>query len=306
MDSAVQEQSEMQADTAPVVMQADTVQGGVVRVVEAMLFATAAPLTTNAIRERLPEGADVGGALMELQRQYESRGVTLSEMDGTWAFRTAPDLGEALQIRREVRRKMSRAGMETLAIIAYHQPVTRAEIENIRGVETNKGTLDVLMETGWIKPGRRRETPGRPLTWVTTASFLDHFGLESLSDLPGLDDLKSSGLLDRRPAIETLAATGSLFGDEAAIEADAAAGDDDEEEEEEGEFNEDALMSEDDEDESGAGSFEEEEPGGDESDDEDVADEGEEDSDDEEDEDGDDEDEDEDDFEEDDEEEEEN
>ena len=183
------------------------------RALEAILFATAQPMTTNALRERMPEGADVGGMLLGLQREYETRGVHLTEKDGTWAFRTAHDLADVMRVKREVQRKLSRSAMETLAIVAYHQPVTRAEIENIRGVATNKGTLDILMEVGWVRPGRRRETPGRPLTWVTTAAFMDHFGLESLMDLPGLDELKSSGLLDRRPAIETLGGTGDLFGD---------------------------------------------------------------------------------------------
>ena len=191
------------------------------RLLEAMLFATGEPLTVSAMHERLPEGADVGGMLMELQKRYEKRGVHLLEMNGTWAFRTAVDLGDALSLHKEVQRKLSRAAMETLAIVAYHQPVTRAEIENIRGVATSKGTLDVLMEAGWVKPGRRRETPGRPLTWVTTAGFMDHFGLESMTDLPGLDELKASGLLDRRPAIDTVKMTGELFGaDEADLEAD--------------------------------------------------------------------------------------
>lgn len=183
------------------------------RAVEAILFATTEPMSTNAIRDRLPEGADVGGLLMALRDQYAGRGVTLTEKDGTWAFRTATDMADVLRVKREVQRKLSRSAMETLAIVAYHQPVTRAEIENIRGVVTNKGTLDILMEVGWVRPGRRRETPGRPLTWVTTAAFMDHFGLQSLMDLPGLDELKSSGLLDRRPAIETIGGTGDLFGD---------------------------------------------------------------------------------------------
>lgn len=182
------------------------------RVIEALLFASAEPLTTNAIRERVADDSvDVGGLLMELQKHYEERGVNLVEMEGSWAFRTATDLGDVLQITKEVQRKLSRAAMETLAIVAYHQPVTRAEIENIRGVATHKGTLDVLMEAGWVKPGRRRETPGRPLTWVTSTSFLDHFGLEALTELPGLDEMKASGLLDRRPAIETVPGTGELF-----------------------------------------------------------------------------------------------
>jgi len=188
--------------------------GEPMRVLEAMLFASAEPLTLNAMRARLPEDSDLGGMLMDLQKNYESRGVRLVEMNGSWAFRTATELADALSISREVKRKLSRAAMETLAIIAYHQPVTRAEIENIRGVAIHKGTIDVLMECGWVKPGRRRETPGRPLTWVTTTEFMDHFGLESLNDLPGLDDLKASGLLDRRPAIDALT-TGDLFGEEA-------------------------------------------------------------------------------------------
>jgi len=185
-----------------------------IRVLEAMLFASAEPLGVNAIRERLGDGADVGALLAELKATYAERGVQLVEMDGSWAFRTAADLGEALKITREVQRKLSRAAMETLAIVAYHQPVTRAESENIRGVATHKGTLDVLVEAGWVKPGRRRESPGRPLTWVTSTAFLDHFGLESITDLPGLDDLKASGLLDRRPAIDTIPGTGDLFGDD--------------------------------------------------------------------------------------------
>jgi segregation and condensation protein B len=183
------------------------------RALEAILFATNEPMTPNMLRERMPEGADVGGMLLALREEYAVRGVNLVEKDGYWAFRTSTDLADVMRIKKEVQRKLSRSAMETLAIVAYHQPVTRAEIENIRGVVTNKGTLDILMEVGWIRPGRRRETPGRPLTWVTTNSFMDHFGLSSLMDLPGLDELKSSGLLDRRPAIETIGGTGDLFGD---------------------------------------------------------------------------------------------
>ncbi len=186
---------------AEITAQADAVHK---RLLEAILFASAEPLPTRALHERMPEGADVGGLLMELRRDYEGRGIELVEREGAWAFRTAPDLGEMLVLQRQVQRRLSRAGMETLAIIAYHQPVTRAEIENIRGVATHKGTLDALMEMGWIKPGRRREAPGRPLTWVTTTAFMDAFSLESLMDLPGMDDLKAAGLLDRRPAIEAI------------------------------------------------------------------------------------------------------
>ena len=227
------------------------------RVLEAMLFASATPLTLNAMRERLPENADLGGMLMALQKTYEARGVRLVEMNGSWAFRTAAELADALSVSREVQRKLSRAAMETLTIIAYHQPVTRAEIENIRGVDTNKGTLDVLMECGWIKPGKRRETPGRPLTWVTTTSFMDHFGLESLNDLPGLDELKASGLLDRRPAIDALT-TGDLFAaEEAQLEEDAEEyEEEDAADEEESSFAEEADEDED-EDEEEVTSFEE-------------------------------------------------
>lgn len=190
----------------------------ILRLVEAILFAAAEPLSIDDLHERLPEGADVGSALMQLQTLYDGRGVQLVEIDRCWAFRTAPDLAEALSIERTVEKKMSSAALETLAIVAYHQPVTRAEIENIRGVSTSRGTLDLLIETGWVKPGRRRESPGRPLTWLTTTNFLDHFGLESLIDLPGLDDLKASGLLDRRPAIDALG-HGDLFGEEAENDA---------------------------------------------------------------------------------------
>lgn len=217
-----------------------------IRVLEAMLFASAEPLSLNAMRERLPENTDLGGMLMELQQTYEGRGVHLIEMEGTWAFRTASDLGDALKISKEVQRKLSRAAMETLAIVAYHQPVTRAEIENIRGVVVHRGTLDVLMECGWVKPGRRRETPGRPVTWVTTTAFMDHFGLESMNDLPGLDELKASGLLDRRPALEALPLTGDLFDDEGEIEADAYADDDETDEDFEEGFSADDTEEDDD------------------------------------------------------------
>lgn len=182
------------------------------RLIEALLFASPEPLTVNAIRERMPDGADVGGLLMELQKSYEGRGVALLNMDGHWAFRTSADLANALSMKKDIQRKLSKAAMETMAIVAYHQPVTRPEIENIRGVAISNGTLDVLMECGWVKPGRRRETPGRPLTWVTTPAFLDHFGLSAITDLPGMDELKASGLLDSRPAIAVT--TGNLFGAE--------------------------------------------------------------------------------------------
>ena len=175
-----------------------------VRLVEALLFAAAEPLGDAVLRARLPEEADLAAILADLGRLYEGRGVNLIGVAGGWAFRTAPDLTSRMPIPRDVPRKPSRAAVETLAIIAYHQPVTRAEIESIRGVTTSKGTLDILMEAGWIHPGRRRASPGRPLTWISTKAFLDHFGLAALDDLPGVEELKSAGLLDPRPAIDAL------------------------------------------------------------------------------------------------------
>ncbi len=196
------------------------------RLLEAVLFAAVEPLSTLALHERMPEGTDVGTLLMQLKRDYDGRGVELVEMEGMWAFRTASDLGERLALEKNVQRKLSRAAMETLAIIAYHQPVTRAEIENIRGVATHRGTLDLLIEAGWIKPGPRRETPGRPITWTTAPAFLDQFSLGSIVDLPGLDELKASGLLDRRPAIDAIPGTtdesGDLFDSEEELEQDTS------------------------------------------------------------------------------------
>jgi segregation and condensation protein B len=163
---------------------------------EALLFAAAEPLSEAALAERLPKGADVLPLLEQLAARYEKRGVNLVRVAGKWSFRTAPDL--AFLLRREVAetRKLSRAAIETLAIIAYHQPVTRAEIEQIRGVTVSKGTVDVLLEVGWIKPRGRRRVPGRPLTFGTTDLFLTQFGLDTLTDLPGLDELKTAGFLD--------------------------------------------------------------------------------------------------------------
>ena len=177
-----------------------------VRLLEAILFAAADPVSEDALASRLPEGADVKALIGELQQMYAGRGVNLTRVAGKWAFRTAPDLGNILRIERSFVRKLSRAAVETLATIAYHQPVTRAEIEEIRGVQLSKGTFDTLFESGWIKPVGRRRTPGRPVTWGTTDSFLVHFGLESVSDLPGMDELKAAGLLDARPAGAIIAA----------------------------------------------------------------------------------------------------
>jgi len=175
-----------------------------VRLVEALLFAATAPLDAASLRARLPARADLAAILDDLRALYRGRGVELVEVAGGWAFRTATDLAPALRLEVPTPRKLTRAALETLAIIAYHQPATRGEIESIRGVATSKGTLDALMEAGWIGPGRRRQSPGRPLTWVTTKAFLDHFGLAGLDDLPGVEDLKAAGLLDARPAIATL------------------------------------------------------------------------------------------------------
>jgi len=171
-----------------------------VRLLEAILCAAADPVSEDALASRLPEGVDVKALIGDLQQMYAGRGVNLTRVAGKWAFRTAPDLGNILRIERSFVRKLSRAAVETLATIAYHQPVTRAEIEEIRGVQLSKGTFDTLFESGWIKPVGRRRTPGRPVTWGTTDSFLAHFGLESVSDLPGMDELKAAGLLDARPA----------------------------------------------------------------------------------------------------------
>lgn len=166
-----------------------------VRAVEAVLFAATEPMTAEAIRAHVGDG-DVKGALAVLAEDYAGRGINLVQRADRWHFETAPDLAHLLRRDRDEARKLSRAGIETLAIIAYHEPVTRAEIEAIRGVQISRGTLDVLMEAGWVRPAGRREVPGRPLMFATTPGFLDHFGLESRRDLPGIDDLKAAGLLD--------------------------------------------------------------------------------------------------------------
>jgi segregation and condensation protein B len=168
------------------------------RMVEALLFAAATPLTIDELAARLPQGTDVVALLRELQGHYVERGVNLVQVAGKWAFRTAGDLSFLLSRETVEQRKLSRAALETLSIIAYHQPVTRAEIEAIRGVMTGRGTLDVLMETGWIRMRGRRRAPGRPVTYGTTEAFLSHFGLDTLADLPGVDELRAAGLLDNR------------------------------------------------------------------------------------------------------------
>jgi segregation and condensation protein B len=181
------------------------------RLVEAVLFAAGEPLTEETLARRLGDGADPGGLLRELAGHYAGRGVNLVRLAGGWAFCTAPDLAPALRIERPVARKLSRAAVETLAVIAYHQPVTRAEIEEIRGVGLGKGTIDTLMEGGWVRPRGRRMTPGRPLLWTTTPDFLRQFGLDSLDDLPGIEELRTAGLLDLTPP--TLGEVGAEAGD---------------------------------------------------------------------------------------------
>ena len=169
-----------------------------VRMAEAIVFASAEPVSEKALAARLPDGLDIAEIMRELQRLYQNRGVTLVRVGQAWAFRTAGDLAFLMSRDAVQQKKLSRAALEVLAIIAYHQPVTRAEIEEIRGVETSKGTLDTLMETGWVRMRGRRRAPGRPVTYGTTESFLDHFGLEELRDLPGIEELKGAGLLSPR------------------------------------------------------------------------------------------------------------
>lgn len=168
------------------------------RHLEALLFAAVEPIDVQTLRERMPEDADVGALLARLTRDYEGRGVNLVRVADRWRFQTAPDLAPHLVDVKEARRKLSNAALETLAIVAYHQPVTRAEIEDVRGVAVSKGTLDVLMELGWLRLRGRRRSPGRPVTYGTTDGFLAHFNLETISDLPGREDLKAAGLLDPR------------------------------------------------------------------------------------------------------------
>jgi segregation and condensation protein B len=177
---------------------AGAVRAEELRLLEAMLFASAEPLDEATLAARLPADVDVPAALARLQEDYAVRGVNLVRVGGKWTFRTAGDLSWLLSKETIETRKLSRAAIETLAIIAYHQPVTRTEIEDIRGVSTSKGSVDVLLQTGWIRPRGRRKAPGRPVTYGTTETFLSHFGLDALDDLPGVEELKGSGLLDGR------------------------------------------------------------------------------------------------------------
>lgn len=178
------------------------------RMVEAVLFASAEPVSVRDLEARMPHGCDAAEALVRLRKRYEGRGVQVLKVGDAWAIRTAPDLGFLMRKETVETRKLSRAAIETLAIIAYHQPVTRAEIEEIRGVSVSRGTVDQLLEMEWIRFGRRKMTPGRPVTFVVTPEFLDHFGLESARDLPGLKELRSAGLLENRPPPSALPTAG--------------------------------------------------------------------------------------------------
>jgi len=196
MDDETEDNAEEQEAAASNVTQLP--QSGMqhLRMLEAMLFASARPLSEKELSERMPDGIDVGAMLAELKDVYEKRGVILDKVAEKWVFRTASDLNYLFQKEAVEPKRLSKAAIETLAIIAYHQPVTRAEIEEIRGVTVSKGTLDLLLDVGWIRLRGRRRTPGRPITYGTSDAFLEHFGLENVGDLPGLDDLKAAGLLE--------------------------------------------------------------------------------------------------------------
>ena len=206
-------------------------RGEKLRILEALLFAATDPLDEAFLSRHLPEGDDIAALLDELKGIYIGRGVNLQRIGGRWAFRTAPDLAYLLERHAKSERRLSKAALETLAIIAYHQPVTRAEIEDIRGVSTSKGTLDVLLETTWVRPRGRRRAPGRPITYGTTAAFIDHFGLDGIGDLPGLSELKGSGLLDSNLppgfSVPTPTDVADLMPDELPLDADPDGDEDD-------------------------------------------------------------------------------
>jgi segregation and condensation protein B len=200
------------------------------RIVEAFLFASPEPVSEKEIAGRLPQGTDVPALLVELMGHYEGRGVEPVKTAERWSFRTAADMAPKLKIRLKQSRRMSRAALETMAIIAYHQPVTRAEIEEIRGVSLSKGTLDLLLEIGWIRPSGRRKVPGKPLQWRTSDGFLEHFGLDRIDDLPGKEEMKAAGLLDRRPDLPPIGLLKDHLGADAAEDVDEDGGETDESE----------------------------------------------------------------------------
>ena len=185
-----------------------------IRLIEALLFSAKTPLSVEMISEHIPEVEDITGLLGEIAAHYSERGVNIVNVAGGWTFRTAPELAPILRRETEVQRKLSRAALETLAIVAYHQPVTRVEIEQIRGVTVSKGTLDILFDMGWVAPRGRRRTPGRPVMWVTTDVFLEHFGLAEIEDLPGVEELKAAGLLDSSAPPLLIAESVQDFADE--------------------------------------------------------------------------------------------
>ncbi len=203
------------------------IEPGHLKLLEAILFASTEPLSERALAYRLPEGTELAPLLSALRDHYADRGVNLARAGKSWAFRTAPDLAQQLNKEIDTPRKLSRAAVETLAIIAYHQPVTRAEIEEVRGVGLSRGTLDVLLEANWIRPKGRRRTPGRPMTWGTTDGFLDHFGLDDVRDLPGMDELKAAGLLDSGPAISVYASAAKKAGENEGAQLELIEGGDD-------------------------------------------------------------------------------
>ena len=224
-EPALSETPETEASTAPELAERH------LRILEALLFASAEPLAASDLAPHLGEGMDVEPLLVALQAQYAPRGVNLVRRGDKWAFRTAADLSFLLLRETTDNKPLSRAALETLSIIAYHQPATRAEVEEVRGVATGKGTLDLLMEAGWIRMRGRRRTPGRPVTYGTTEAFLDHFGLESLADLPGLEELKGAGLLSNRlpPNMQIpLPFDGPLREDEDPLDPDDIEGQDEE------------------------------------------------------------------------------
>jgi len=201
-------ESDKSDETVPEPDEEDIRRG--MRLLEALLFASAEPLSERMLSNRLPEHLNTKTLLKNLQQDFAERGVNLVQVGNSWAFRTADDLSAILNVEAEVSRKMSRATIETMAIVAYHQPVTRAEIEEIRGVSLSKGTFDLLFEKNWIKPRGRRESPGRPMTWGTTDGFLDHFGLSRVTDLPGMDELRAAGLLESGPALNVYRDRGGI------------------------------------------------------------------------------------------------
>ena len=210
------DRSDMEAMAVPAMTEAGLHEAA--RMAEALIFASAEPVSERVLADRLPDGIDIRAVLDHLQSLYAARGVNLVRAGDAWAFRTAGDLSFLMSREAVQQKKLSRAALEVLAIIAYHQPVTRAEIEEVRGVETSKGTLDTLLESGWVRMRGRRRTPGRPVTYGTTTDFLDHFGLEELRDLPGMDELKGAGLLSgRMPSnfqVPVPPAQGDLLGDD--------------------------------------------------------------------------------------------